>query len=62
MSELPAATYLGDEVFGLLRHLDAVLILLGPADWRVLYQVVHLVLVWIVKRRDADNHLVYEDS
>ena len=35
---------------------------LRPADWRMLNQVVHLILVWVVKGRDTNNHLVDQDS
>ena len=55
-------TYLGDEVFGVGADLDAVLGGLGPADRRVLDQVVHLVLVGVVKGRDANDHLVDQDA
>ena len=55
-------TYLCDEVLGIGRDFDAVLSFLRPANWRVLNQIVHLVLIWIVKWRDANNHLVYQDA
>lgn len=34
----------------------------GPADRRVLNQVVHLVLVWIVKWRNSNDHLVNKNA
>lgn len=35
---------------------------LRPADWRVLNQIVHLILIWVVKWRDSDDHLVNQDA
>ena len=55
-------TYLSDEIFRLRRDFNAVFGFLRPADWRVLNQVIHLVLVWIVKRRDTNYHLVDQDA
>ena len=54
--------YLSDEIFSLGRDFNAVLRFLRPADWCVLNQVVHLVLVRIVKRRDTNYHLVDQDT
>ena len=55
-------SYLGDEVSRVRTDFDIVLSFLGPANWRVLNQIVHLIFVWIVKWRDSNDHLVNEDS
>lgn len=54
--------HLGDEVSRVRTDFDIVLSFLGPANWRVLNQIVHLIFVWIVKWRDSNDHLVNEDS
>ena len=36
--------------------------LLRPADWRMLDQVVHLILVGVIKGRDANDHFVNQDT
>ena len=37
-------------------------IFLGPSDGRVLNEVVHLMLVWVVEGRDSHNHFVDKHS
>ena len=55
-------TYFSDEVFGVCADLDSVLGSLWPADWRMLDQIIHLVLVRVVKWRDTNYHLIDEDA
>jgi hypothetical protein len=38
------------------------LVLLGPSDWCMLNQVVHLMLVLVVEGWDSDNHLVDQNA
>lgn len=54
--------YLGDKVFGIWANLYAVFGFLGPTNRRILNQVIHLVLVWIVKWRYSDYHLIDKNS
>ena len=55
-------TYFRDEVLGCRAHLNAMLGLLWPANRRMLNQIVHLILIRIVKWRDANYHLVDENA
>lgn len=54
--------YFRDQVLRIGAHLDSMLGFLWPANRRVLDQVVHLVLIRVVKGRYADDHLVDEDA
>jgi hypothetical protein len=37
-------------------------LLVGPTNGCILDEMVHLVLVLVVERRDADDHLVHQDA
>lgn len=54
--------YFGDEITSIGGDLNAMLVEFGPADGRILNQVVHLMLVLVVEGRNADYHLVDENA
>jgi hypothetical protein len=53
---------LGQQVLGVGGHREAVLFLRRPSDGPRLNQEVHFVLVLIVERRNAHDHLIDEDA
>ena len=55
-------SYLGDQVLRFRADLDAMLAHLRPANRRVLNQVIHLVLIWVVEWRDSNNHLIDQNA
>jgi hypothetical protein len=57
-------SYLSNEVLTLSRHRYLMTLRIWEVDWLSLYQLVHFFVVVIasIEGREADNHLVGENS
>ena len=51
-----------NNIFGKLRYFKPVLVLLWPSYLTILNEVVHLMLVLIVERRNTDDHFIDQHS
>ena len=51
-----------NNIFGKLRNFKPVLVLLWPSYLAILNEVVHLMLVLIVERRNTDDHFIDQHS
>lgn len=55
-------SYFCNQVFGIWGNFDSVTVFLGPSYRRILNQVVHLMVIWIVKRSNPNDHFVDQNT